>query len=248
MELTVLKSSSKGNCYILQNDTEALVIECGVSLKEVKIAVDFNIGKIVGALVTHEHGDHAGHVEEFLCARINVWMSEGTDKALRPKISGRYLPLLLEQFKVKELGNFKIMAFDVKHDAADPVGFLIKHPEMGTVLFVTDSYFVPYTFGGLTNILIEANYRIDLLEKNIAAGKIPGKLRDRTLQSHMSLDTCREALQANDLRAVNNIVLIHLSDGNSNAEEFKADIHQATGKTVHVADSGMKIKFNKTPF
>ena len=55
MELTVLSSSSKGNCYILQNDNEALVIEAGVSLLEVKKAVGFNISKIRGVLISHEH-------------------------------------------------------------------------------------------------------------------------------------------------------------------------------------------------
>jgi len=64
----------------------------------------------------------------------------------------------------------------------------------------------------------------------------------------MSFATCKEALLANNLSGVNNIVLIHLSDGNSNAREFQRDIHNATGKTVHVADKGMTIFFNKTPF
>jgi len=248
MQLTVLGSSSKGNCYVLQNDTEALVIECGVSLLEVKKALDFNISKVVGALVSHEHGDHAGHVKEFLDARINVWMSEGTDKAIRPKIKSNYLPLLLEGgFKTK-IGNFTVLPFDVKHDCAEPYGFLISHQEIGTLLFATDTYYLPYTFSGLTNIMIECNYRMDLLEKSIERGRIPAKLRDRTLESHMSFATCLEALQANDLSKVNNIILIHLSDGNSNAIEFMNDIHRATGKTVYVADKGLKIPLNKTPF
>jgi phosphoribosyl 1,2-cyclic phosphodiesterase len=154
----------------------------------------------------------------------------------------------LESLIKHQIGNFTVIPFDVKHDAAEPLGFLIKHEETGLVLFATDTYFVPYNFPGLNNILIEANYRMDLLEANIKAGKIPAALRDRTLQSHMSLATCLEALQANDLSKVNNIVLIHLSDGNSNADEFRQEVHRATGKTVHVADKGMKIKLSITPF
>jgi hypothetical protein len=64
----------------------------------------------------------------------------------------------------------------------------------------------------------------------------------------MSFETCREELLANDLRAVNSIVLIHLSDLNSNADEFREGIREATGKTVYIAQKGMKIEFNKTPF
>lgn len=245
MQLKVLSSSSKGNCYILENDTEALIIECGVSILEVKKALNFNIKKVVGALVSHEHGDHSKYVNDFDLSRITICMSGGTANKLRHTPHDVILLSDGTQFKI---GNFTILPFDVKHDAAEPLGFLIKHPETGLILFATDTYYLPNTFAGLNNILIECNYRLDLLEKNIASGRIPKALRDRTLESHMSFDTCKEALLANDLTAVNNIVLIHLSDGNSNAEEFQKDLHRATGKTVHIADKGLQIQLNKTPF
>jgi phosphoribosyl 1,2-cyclic phosphodiesterase len=246
MELQVLGSSSRGNAYVLQNEIEALVIECGVSILEVKKAVDFNVSKIVGALCSHEHGDHAKYTQLFLYNRINVWMSAGTMNAIKPK--GNFHPLLLESGNKVNIGNFTVLPFEVKHDAAEPLGFLINHPETGNVLFITDSYYSPYRFEGLNNILIECNYSTEILQKNIEAGKIPLAVRNRTLQSHMSLETCIETLEANDLKAVNNIVLIHLSDGNSNAGEFKREVHRVTGKSVHVADKGLKINFNKTPF
>lgn len=246
MELSILGSSSDGNCYIIQNETEALVLECGVSFKEVKKALNFNISKVVGALVTHEHGDHAKYINDFLQARITVWLSEGTMSKLNLK--SKFLPLLLSDMKHIKIGNFRILPFKVKHDAAEPMGFLINHPDTGNVLFATDTYFLPNRFANLNNVLIEANYRMDLLKRNIEAGRVPSILRDRTLQSHMSFETCKEALLANDLSQVNNIVLIHLSNGNSNADEFQRDMQEATGKTIHIADSGMIIPFNKTPF
>jgi phosphoribosyl 1,2-cyclic phosphodiesterase len=246
MELTILGSSSKGNCYVLQNETEALVIECGISFKEVKKAVDFNIRKIVGAIVSHEHLDHSSAVNDFLNSRISVFASKGTVGNL--KLKGSFSPFLLEVGKKVRIGNFEVLPFDVKHDCAEPLGFVIKHEETGNILFATDTYFLPYTFENINNILIEANYRTDILQRNIERGRIPELLRSRTLQSHMSLETCKEALQANDLSKVNNIVLIHLSDGNSNAEEFKQDVFNLTRKSVHIADAGMKINFNKSPF
>jgi phosphoribosyl 1,2-cyclic phosphodiesterase len=246
MELHILGSSSKGNCYIIQNETEALVIECGVSFKEVKYALDFNISKVVGALVSHEHGDHAKYINDFLDARINVFMSAGTNSKL--SLKSKFLPFLLTDMKKIKIGNFSVIPFKVKHDAKEPFGFLINHPETGNVLFATDTYFLPNRFANLNNVLIEANYRMDLLKRNIEAGRVPSILRDRTLQSHMSFETCKEALLANDLSQVNNIILIHLSDGNSNADEFRQDMFEATGKTIHIADSGMIIPFNKTPF
>lgn len=246
MELIVLGSSSKGNCYILSNESEALVLECGVPFLEVKKALDFKISKIVGALITHEHGDHSSHINEFLDAKVNVHASAGTLQGL--EIKSRFLPLILEGGITCKIGNFSVLPFIVKHDANEPLGFLIRHPECGLVLFATDTYYLPFKFQGLSHILIECNYRQDILDANIAAGKIPAALRDRTMQSHMSYHTCLEALQANDLSKVNNIVLIHLSDGNSNEKEFHGGIHLATAKTVHIAQKGLKINFNQQPF
>ena len=246
MELYILGSSSDGNCYIIQNETEALVLECGVSFTKVKKALDFKISKVVGALVSHEHGDHADYINDFLQARIKVFMSIGTESKLNLK--SKFQPILIVDMLKIKIGNFSVIPFKVKHDAAEPFGFLINHPDTGNVLFATDTYFLPNRFANLNNVLIEANYRMDLLKRNIEAGRVPSVLRDRTLQSHMSFETCKEALLANDLSQVNNIVLIHLSNGNSNSEEFQRDMQEATGKTIHIADSGMIIPFNKTPF
>jgi len=246
MELKILGSSSAGNCYVFDNGNEALVVECGVSFNKVKESVNFDISRIVGAIVSHEHGDHAKMVGKFLDARIPVYMSSGTAESL--ELPKNNLLCLMAECGVYHAGSFKVHPFKTQHDSAEPFGFLIHHEEMGTVLFATDTYYLAYTFNGLNNILLECNYRLDILEANIADGKMPAKLRDRTIKSHCSFDTCKETLLANDLSLVNNIVLIHLSDGNSNASEFKQGIAEATGKNVHVAKAGMKLKFNKTPF
>lgn len=246
MILSILGSSSNGNCYVIQNETEALVLECGVSFKEVKKALNFNISKVVGALVSHEHGDHSNYINDFLMARIPTYMSAGTLSKLNLK--SKFQPSVIEEAKKFKIGNFTVYPFKVKHDAKEPFGFYINHPETGNVLFATDTYFLPNRFANLNNILIEANYRTDLLKRNIDAGKIPKMLQDRTLQSHMSFETCKEALLANDLSQVNNIILIHLSDSNSCEDSFKKDMYLATCKTIHIAKKGLTIEFNKHPF
>ncbi|WP_218163969.1 hypothetical protein [Chitinophaga sancti] len=63
----------------------------------------------------------------------------------------------------------------------------------------------------------------------------------------MNLKTCKELLAANDLSKVNNIVLIHLSDSNSNQFQFRKEIRELTGKTVHIAERGKVIPFNVNP-
>lgn len=246
MQLKVLGSSSKGNCYLLDNGKECLMIECGVAFNDVQKAVNFDISRICGVIVSHEHGDHAKHVKKCLESRIPLYMSHGTQKAL--DLTGERLVHAMDELKIYHVGNFHVKPFATQHDAAEPFGFLIYHPECGTVLFATDTYYLHYTFAGLNNILIECNYRQDILDANVEAGLLPKALRARTIKSHMEFEACKESLLVNDLSKVNHIVLIHLSDGNSNADEFKQEIQLATAKTVHIAEKGMTINFNKTPF
>jgi len=244
MRLHIIGSSSKGNCYVLENDRMALILEAGVNIKEVKKVLDFNVSKIVACLITHEHGDHSGHVKSFLEAGIDVYTSAGTIKAL--KIDHHRLHPLSNMKKVI-VKSFSILPFDVKHDCAEPLGFLVDHPDTGTFVFATDTYYIPYKFQDLNNILIECNYSKAILNANIEKG-LNQVVRDRVVESHMELNTCTDFLLANDLSKVNNIVLLHLSDGNSNAEQFKAEVENLTGKTVHIADKDMIINLNKRPF
>lgn len=58
MKLKVIGSGSSGNCYILESDNEALVIEAGLPFMEVKKALNFNIMKIKAVIITHIHSDH----------------------------------------------------------------------------------------------------------------------------------------------------------------------------------------------
>ena len=243
MNLKVLGSSSRGNCYILENETEALVIECGVPLADVKRAIDFNIKKIAGCVVSHEHLDHAKYVKNFLDSGIRVYMSPGTARSL-----GIEIETVCGNTCHFKLGGFHIMSFYVNHDAAEPIGFLINHKETGTILFATDTSDLNYQFKNISNILIECNYRIDLLQNNVNEGSVSNSLMKRTIENHMGYGTCIDILKSTDLSIVNNIVLLHLSDRNSNASEFIEDIIKATGKNVFVADKGLNIEFNKTPF
>lgn len=223
------------------------MIEAGVPFAAVKKAVDFDISRIVGCLVSHEHNDHAGYVQSFLEARVPVCATRGTAGMLAIK-SANFLRYLREAGAVR-LGGFDVMAFDVQHDATEPVGFIIRHEETGNVLFATDTYYLRYRFTELSNILIECNYSLDILNENTRQGIVSMEQRGRTIKSHMSYRTCRDALRSNDLRKVNNIVLIHMSDNNCNAQESQRGIQRATGKTVHIAQKGLTIiNFNKTPF
>ncbi len=251
MKLKVIGSSSKGNAYLLENKDEALLIECGVNFSEIKKAIDFKISKIVGCILTHEHQDHSRGIKDVMKNGINVYSCKGTFESLNIPSdfeNCHHKAGILHGIDDFKIGGFRIMSFDVKHDAAEPCGFLINHPETGNVLFLTDTCYSPYTFKNLNNIIIEANYSDKIINKKLEEGKIDKFLRDRIMKSHMSLETCMELLKANDLKAINNIVLIHLSDGNSDENYFLNEIKKQTSKNVFVADAGMEIEFNKNPF
>lgn len=246
MQLKIIGSNSAGNSYILENEYEALLIECGMPFKEIKRALNFNLSKVVGCIITHNHLDHCKAVKDVMAAGIDIFSTFGTLNAMGVSLQHRANAILPGQSFI--IGDFKILPFSVKHDCSDPVGYLIHHKETGNVLFLTDSYYCEYTFKGLNNIIIEANYCQTILDKRVADGDNPLFLRDRVITSHMSLATCKDTLKANNLADVNNIILIHLSDGNSDAKRFKREVQEATGKIVHVAEPGMTIEFNNKPF
>ena len=244
MKLHVIGSSSAGNGYVIENGKEAIILECGVKLKEVQKTINYDMSMIIACVVTHEHGDHSKYIKEYLTAGIDVYLSAGTKEALA--LTHHRLHVLQPMVKTK-VYSFDIMAFDVKHDCAEPFGFLIRHSGFGTLLFSTDTYYIPYKFPGLNNILLECNYSNAILDKNLEKG-LPPIVASRVLESHMELETCKAFLAANDLTNVYNIVLIHLSDGNSNAAYFKREIVDLTGKNTHIADKGMVINLSTNPF
>lgn len=246
MRLKVINSNSFGNAYILENKDEALLIECGVRFDKIKQAISFNLSKIKGCILTHEHGDHAKSIDDVLRAGIRVYASEGTHNAC--KTSSHHRSVVVKNRQQFQVGSFKVRSFDVKHDVAEPLGFLINHVETGNVLFLTDSYYCEYTFRNLHNVIIEANYAQDIVDRRMATGGTIKMLRDRVLESHMSIDTCIKTLKENDMSQVNKIILIHLSDGNSDEARFVREVQDSTGKYVKAAVAGMEIDFNKTEF
>lgn len=244
MKLTVAGSSSKGNCYILQNKSTALVIEAGVVLSEVRKALDWDMSKVAGVLISHEHGDHAKYMMEFCRSGIDVFCSQGT--AGEKEHHRLHHVQAGTMFSLDD--DWRVIPFDVVHDAREPFGYLINHPETGNILFLTDSYFSEYTFRDLNNIMVEANYDEEILEVNVASGKLHPSIRHRIITSHMGIGTCLDLLAANDLSKVNKIILLHLSDGNSNEMQFMDKVKMQTGRDVVVADAGMEVELNKTPF
>jgi ribonuclease BN (tRNA processing enzyme) len=246
MQLQILGSSSKGNCYLLKTESEILIIEAGIKLSEVKKAIDFDLSKVVACLCTHQHNDHAGNIIDFMNAGIIVMALEEVFASKYISEHSAYSKFITPNHGYK-VGNFKVYAFAVSHDVPC-LGFTIDHPESGKILFLTDTMTCDYSFTGLNHFLIEANYADSVLDANIKAGKVPPSMRHRLLSTHMELETTKKIINNHDISNVRNIVLIHLSDGNSNENRFIEEIQAVTGKPVFAANKGMKLNFSLNPF
>lgn len=246
MEIRVIGSSSAGNAYVLRNASESLLIECGLSWSAIQTALDYQIGNCSGCIVSHEHGDHAKSVRQVMRHMIPVYASAGTLDALN--VGNEQMARPLHEFTMVRIGSFDVMPFGVQHDAAEPFGYLIRHPECGTILFATDTYYLKYTFPGINHMMIECNYKQDIIDRNVETGLVSDVRRNRTIQSHLSIETLLEIIRANDMANVRNILLIHLSPDNSDAEEFERIVREETGTNVIAARPGITININKQPF
>lgn len=238
MKLSVLGSSSKGNCYILENRDEALIIEVGISIKDLKKSLNFNISKVVGCLVTHQHNDHSKYIKNivemgiYTLALKEVWESK--------QINSPYA-INITMGKGYKFGNFKVIPFNACHDVAC-VGYIVDHSEIGRLFFLTDSYMCEYKIPKMNHILIECNYSDKELSKAIFEGRTLPSQKERLLTSHMELSNCINMLNANDLNNVSEIMLIHLSENNSNENYFLSEVERATGKIVYIANPGLTIE------
>lgn len=244
MKLKILGSNSSGNSYILENDNEALLIEAGIDIRLVKKELKFNLRKVAGAIISHRHGDHAKYVKSFVDCGIRTLALEDVFASHKADLPFAYPITPNKSYKI---GNFIVTPFMVSHDVPC-VGWLVKHTEIGKLLFVTDTMKLDYVFDGLTQIMIETNYSDEIIDRRLEREEITFQMYKRIIQSHMSLGTAQAILNNHDLSQVDNIILIHLSNGSSNENQFVDTIKKATGKIVTAADKGIEIELSKTPY
>lgn len=224
-KIKVIGSSSKGNGYAIIAGEDILLIECGMPWREVLPACDYKGGRIAGCLVSHTHGDHSAHIKVY-ANRVRIFSHEEVPYST-----------VLSPNTWHKIGSFKVLPFEVKHDVKN-YGYIIKHPEVGTVFFATDTYAYDTYFKGVDHWLIEANYDDDLL------GNLDRAQKQRLLVSHMSIDYCIKYLEACHAEKSKTITLIHLSSRHSDAEDFLNRVERKFGVPTYIADKGTEIILN----
>lgn len=241
MKLKVLGSSSAGNCYVLDNGNEALILEAGVAFAKVKKALGFNLRKVAGCLITHQHNDHTKYIRNVVECGITtlalpeVWTAKQIESSRA---------VAIQPYKGYKLGRFKVLPFPACHDVPC-VGYHIIHPDCGRVLFLTDSCDCLQIFPQLNHLLIECNYSTFNLLEAVNKGYTLKSQIERLPNSHMELDTCKRVIREHDLTDVQEIVLLHLSAHNSDREHFISEIERHTGKVVYAASPGLTIDITK---
>lgn len=227
MKFTALASSSHGNAYIVSDKDTRILLECGVSHRKLKQLSGFSLSQFSACLISHEHKDHAKAVKELIKDGMTIYMSEGTADALETDCVSTIASM--EQFNV---GSLDIVPFTTFHDAAEPLGFLIKSRVDGDVLaFATDTVNLRYKFPGLNILAIEANYDKAILEY---CEKMPEKVKHRITNCHMEIDTLCDYLRTLDLSACREIHLLHLSDATSHEGHFVNKVSRCVPSCIQV--------------
>lgn len=222
-----LASGSSGNCYYLGTSSFGILIDAGISVRQIKkMLKERGVGfeKIQAILVTHDHADHiksVGCLGETL--HIPVYTTDLVHAGIR---RSRYVEEVLIQSRhviEKEaafmIRDFKITAFEVPHDSSDNVGYSIEYGGQ-TFVVVTD---VGYMTDMVTkyackanHLVLEANYDEEMLK----SGSYPEFLKERvsSRSGHLSNRDAAEFLATHYSSKLKNVWLCHLSRDNNHPE------------------------------
>lgn len=211
MFLRTIGTGSSGNCHLLTaSNGETLILDCGIPIKEIKKGLNWNVKDVVGVLCTHRHLDHSKSLNDF--------------KAMGIPICKPYEALLMNQFLANSY--FTARTFDLTtvdgrwtHTDANgepcPIfGFLITHPEMGKMLYITDCEVIKWKFKDINHILLGVNYDKDLIYRD-NTGKA-----NHVFRGHLSIDTACDFVKTNYSDSLQNVIMCHLSSENADKDSF----------------------------
>lgn len=153
-------------------------------------------------------------------------------------------PYLGNSRKSMNMGEFTVKPFDLTtidgswtHTDANgepcPIfGFLITHPEMGKMLYITDCELVKWKFKGINHILLGVNYDKGLVDTDNPEA-------NHVFRGHLSIDTACDFVKANDSDSLQNVIMCHLSSENADKDIFIEKMKNAVnGANVDVAEQG----------
>ncbi len=221
-------SGSSGNCSLLYNEEEAIMIDAGVGIRTIKKFFNqygINASKIKGILITHNHADHissASCLSRYL--NVNLFVSPLVFNKIS-QMRGRYktdknqMTIIESGFDFK-IGDFLITPFKLPHDAADNFGYSIRF-QSEVFTFMTDIGRPTDEVGQFVKksnyLIIEADYDPELLAMN-PKYDYQLKMRISNGYGHLSNYQTSQILFDNFHDNLSFIALCHLSQENNKPE------------------------------
>ena len=220
MRVCSLASSSKGNCTVIYNENEILLVDMGITLKDLEdkfARLKLDMSKIIGVLVSHEHSDHTKGILS-LVRKYDVPIYAHYDIVEGLLHKTKISSLCVIRFADAEfsVGSFKVSSFKVCHDVCC-VGYNIKE-NSNKISIVTD-------LGHTTKEIVERLYdsRLVILEANhdekmvLASTKYPPVLKRRILSEYGHLSNISSAKVVATLAQhnVRQVLFAHLSEENN---------------------------------
>lgn len=236
MRCSVLASGSKGNCTVIEGSSGTILIDAGLSTKELlgrMAAACVDPDTIDAVLVTHEHGDHIRGLD--VIARkldIPVYATEGTLRDFLDHRRTSQKPLRHQTCSYNErfsVGDFLIEPFATSHDAAEPCGYVVSEGDT-RIGYCTDTGILSSPMLELLRpcdgIILESNHCPEML----ANGPYPESLkrRIRSKRGHLSNHAAAECLRGFG-RDVPRVILAHLSEINNTPEKAMGTAREGLG-------------------
>ncbi|MFH0879834.1 MAG: MBL fold metallo-hydrolase [Lentisphaerota bacterium] len=218
LQVCVLGSGSSGNCIYVSTETTSILIDAGLSVREITRRLDSiqaSLARVQAVCISHEHDDHTsalGVLHRKL--GIPLFGNAGTVEALRqnPKLAGVAGWKIFANGEKFPVGDLKIEPFSVPHDAYDPVGFIIRAQGI-KIGMATDigmvTGLVRERLKDCSLLIIESNHDEDLLH----AAERPWHLKQRILgrQGHLSNECAAEVVAQVAGPGLRQVYLAHIS-------------------------------------
>lgn len=220
--ITSLNSGSNGNCYYIGNHKEAVLVDAGISCREIEKRMkrlELSMQKVKAVFVSHEHTDHIRGLPSLIKKYpVPVYITTPTLRFGRLYFEKS----IVRNFKPHEtvsVGDLKITPFPKLHDACDPFSFTISCNDIRVGVF-TDIGLpcenVITHFKQCHAAFLEANYDEEMLEK----GNYPYHLKNRIRgeRGHLSNKQALELFKRHRPSFMTHLLLSHLSQNNNSSE------------------------------
>lgn len=248
IRMAVLGSGSGGNATLLSCGDTHILVDAGLSAKQLVLRMQ-QLGlepeDLDAILLTHEHSDHARGVDVLLRNRdIPVYANAMTREAISYKMTSNISWKIFRSEQEFTHGDLRIHSFKIPHDAAEPVGFIIKGHDTQVAMLSDIGHVTPAicdALRGCDGIYVEANYDEALLESDT---KRPWSIKQRIQSHHGHLSNLQTAELLSEVACekLKLVMLSHLSSDCNCPVIAKDTIQRALSKcgypdvSIHCAE------------